>query len=55
MNYPVDAKTALWAISNCHLMRSRFSIVDLLYYTGIWNERFVEKVVARAKAMDAGL
>lgn len=55
LNYPVDAKTALWAISNCHLMRSRFSIVDLLYYTGIWNERFVEKVVARAKAMDAGL
>jgi len=38
------------------LMRNRFSIIDLLYFCGIWNEKFVEeKVLARAAAMDAGL
>lgn len=55
LNYPVDAKTALWAISNCHLMRNRFSVIDLLHFTGIWNEDFVQKILARAETLDAGL
>lgn len=55
LNYPVDAKTATWAIRNCHLMRNRFSIIDLLYFTGIWNDDFVQKVLSRAEALDAGL
>ena len=55
LNYPVDAKTARWAMNNCHLMRNRFSVIDLLNYCGIWNEEFVEKIIARADAMDAGL
>ena len=55
LNYPVDAKTATWAMNNCHLMRNRFSVIDLLFYTGIWNEDFVQKIIARADSMDAGL
>lgn len=55
LNYPVDAKTAIWAMNNCHLMRNRFSVIDLLNYTGIWNEAFVQRVIARADSLDAGL
>ena len=56
LNYPVPAETATWAVNNCHLMRNRFSIIDLLYFCGIWNEEFVQtKVLDRAAAMDAGL
>ena len=55
LNYPVDAKTATWAITNCHLMRNRFSVIDLLHFAGVWNDEFVQKLIARAEAMDAGL
>ncbi|MCR5176003.1 MAG: iron-containing alcohol dehydrogenase [Anaerovibrio sp.] len=55
LNFPVDAKTARWAITNCHLMRNRFSVIDLLHYTGVWNEKFVEMIISRADALDAGL
>ncbi len=55
LNYPVDANTAVWAMNNCHLMRNRFSVIDLLNYAGIWNEEFVQQIIARADALDAGL
>lgn len=55
LNYPVDAKTVRWAITNCHLMRNRFSIIDLLNFTGIWNDEFVQMLIDRAENMDAGL
>ena len=55
LNYPVDAKTATWAITNCHLMRNRFSIIDLLHFSGIWNDEFVQMILSRAEALDAGL
>ena len=55
LNYPVPADTVRWAINNCHLMRNRFSVIDLLNYTGIWNEDFVEMILQRAAALDAGL
>lgn len=55
LNYPVDEKTARWAITNCHLMRNRFSIIDLLHFTGIWSDNFVQTVLDRAEALDAGL
>lgn len=41
LNFPVDADTVRWAITNCHLMRNRFSIIDLLHFTGKWNDEFV--------------
>jgi len=55
LNYPVPAETAIWAVNNCHLMRNRFSVIDLLHFTGIWNEEFVQKVLDRAASMGAGL
>ncbi len=55
LNYPVDKKTAVWAITNCHLMRKRFSVIDFLHYCGIWNEPFIQKILERAEALDAGL
>jgi len=33
-----------WAFKNGHLMRDRFSIADLLNYTGLLDDRFVEDV-----------
>ena len=55
LNYPVDEKTVRWAITNCHLMRNRFSAIDLLHFTGVWNDDFVQMLIDRAEAMDAGL
>ena len=55
LNYPVDAKTVRWAITNCHMMRNRFSIIDLLHFTGIWSDDFVEGILKKAEALDAGL
>ena len=55
LNYPVDAVTARWAMTNCHLMRNRFSVIDLLHFCGIWSEDFVQMLVDRAEALDAGL
>lgn len=55
LNYPVDAKTATWAITNCHLMRNRFSIIDLLHFSGVWGDDFVQMVLERAEKLDAGL
>ena len=54
LNYPVDENTVVWAVKNCHLMRSRFSVIDLLYFMGIWNDTFVKKIFAQAEALDAG-
>lgn len=36
---PVDAATARWALANCHLMRDRFTIVDLASLPGAWSRR----------------
>ena len=55
LNFPVDEKTVRWAITNCHLMRNRFSVIDLLHFTGFWTDEFVQKLIERAEAMDAGL
>ncbi len=55
LNFPVDADTVRWAITNCHLMRNRFSIIDLLHFTGIWDDQFVQMILDRAEALDAGL
>ncbi len=55
LNFPVDEKTVRWAITNCHLMRNRFSIIDLLHFTGIWSDEFIQMILDRAEALDAGL
>ena len=55
LNFPVDADTVRWAITNCHLMRNRFSIIDLLHFSGVWSDEFVQMLLDRAEALDAGL
>lgn len=52
---PVTPQTARWAISNCHLMRDRFTIVDLLFFLGWWNDVFIEKLLERAESVGGGL
>ena len=55
MTPPIDAKTARWALLNFHLYRNRFTLSDLLYYIGWWKEDFIERLIARAEELDAGL
>jgi glycerol-1-phosphate dehydrogenase [NAD(P)+] len=52
---PVDAGLARWALANCHLMRERFTVVDLACFLGRWEPSDVEEVLASAAAMGAGL
>lgn len=52
---PVTAETGRWALANCHLMRNRFTAVDLLAYAGEWDAATVDRVLARAGELGAGL
>lgn len=52
---PVDAGTARWALANCHLMRDRFTVVDLAYLAGMWNESFIDRILGEAADVGAGL
>jgi glycerol-1-phosphate dehydrogenase [NAD(P)+] len=50
---PVDAQTARWALASCHLMRDRFTIVDLAFLLGAWQPADVDAVLAEAEVMGA--
>ncbi|HXY42915.1 MAG TPA: iron-containing alcohol dehydrogenase [Acidimicrobiales bacterium] len=52
---PVDAETARWALANCHLMRDRFTVIDLAFLLGIWEAADVDAILAQAAAMEGGL
>lgn len=52
---PVSPEIARWAVRNCHLMRNRFTLADLLYFLGWWNEAFVERLLERARSVGGGL
>ena len=52
---PVDAEMARWALENCHLLRDRFTVVDLAFHLGIWEPADVDAVLAQAGAIGAGL
>lgn len=52
---PVSPQTARWAIRNCHLMRNRFTLVDLLFFLGWWDDTFVERLLERARSVGTGL
>jgi glycerol-1-phosphate dehydrogenase [NAD(P)+] len=45
---PVDAQTTRWALANCHLMRDRFTVVDLACLLGVWQPADVDAVLAEA-------
>lgn len=55
MTPTIDPDTARWALRDCHLYRNRFTLSDLLYYIGWWNESFIERLIQRAEELDAGL
>ncbi|MFL6099796.1 MAG: iron-containing alcohol dehydrogenase [Actinomycetales bacterium] len=45
--------TARWAVQNCHLMRDRFTIVDLAEMTGFWTDRDVDDTLSGRTAVTA--
>lgn len=50
-----DTDAVRWAVANCHLMRDRFTIVDLAEVTGWWTEPDVDAALARTDAADAAV
>lgn len=52
---PVSPETARWALLNCHLMRDRFNVVDLLYFLGWWNDAFIDRLLERVRPVGGGL
>jgi glycerol-1-phosphate dehydrogenase [NAD(P)+] len=52
---PVDANTARWAVANAHLLRSRFTILDLVVFTGGNPEQLVGDALDRAAELGGGL
>jgi glycerol-1-phosphate dehydrogenase [NAD(P)+] len=52
---PVDEATARWALRSCHLMRNRFTVADLAFLTGAWDDAFVERILGQAAELGAGL
>jgi len=45
----IDDSVWAWAVGNCHLMRNRFTVVDLLFFLGFWEEVDQREVIERAK------
>lgn len=45
----ISPKLARWAVAHCHLMRDRFTVVDLLSLLGWWTDDEVEAVLAVAE------
>jgi glycerol-1-phosphate dehydrogenase [NAD(P)+] len=52
---PADAHDVVWALTNCSLMRNRFTVADLAFLTGNWTEETVQSVLAEAEDLGAGL
>jgi len=46
-----DASVVVWAVTNCHLMRDRFSIIDLADLIGAWRPDDVAAVLAELKEL----
>lgn len=54
LSTPISEDTVIWALSNCHLMRNRFSIADLAFLTGHWEPADVWAAIEEADAIGAG-
>ncbi len=46
LNPPIAPELALWAVTNCHLMRNRFNLIDLLDLMGLWTDEMIEWTLA---------
>lgn len=55
LDSPISPETVRWALRNCHLMRNRFTLADLLFFTGWWDDSFVERILERARSVGGGL
>ena len=55
LNPPIPKETAFWSLKNCHLMRNRFTLADLLFFIGWWDDAFVEGLFDRARSVGGGL
>ena len=55
LNPAATPETVRWALRNCHLMRNRFTFVDLLFFLGWWGDDFVERLLERARSAGGGL
>lgn len=51
---PVDKDRARWAVASCHLMRSRFTVVDLANLAGHWSIEDVNEVIEEATELGGG-
>lgn len=51
---PIDPARVRWAVGACHLMRDRFTVVDLAFLTGHWRDEDVDAVLARAAELVGG-
>jgi glycerol-1-phosphate dehydrogenase [NAD(P)+] len=50
----IDRTTLRWALGHCHLMRDRFSVADLAFFLGAWEQADVEALLADAARLGAG-
>jgi glycerol-1-phosphate dehydrogenase [NAD(P)+] len=51
----IPDQTVRWALANCHLMRDRFTVADLAFFLGIWDEHEVQRLLDAAAELGAGL
>ncbi|HTU28675.1 MAG TPA: iron-containing alcohol dehydrogenase [Solirubrobacteraceae bacterium] len=51
----IEPERSRWALTNCHLMRDRFTIADLAFLLGLWDADGVDAVVEMAERAGAGL
>jgi glycerol-1-phosphate dehydrogenase [NAD(P)+] len=42
LNPSIEPRLARWAVGNCHLMRNRFNLVDLLDMLGLWTDETID-------------
>jgi glycerol-1-phosphate dehydrogenase [NAD(P)+] len=52
---PSDPDDVVWALTNCHLMRNRFTVADLAFLCGQWTAENVASALADAARLGAGL
>jgi glycerol-1-phosphate dehydrogenase [NAD(P)+] len=51
----VDEGQARWALTNCHMMRDRFTVADLAFLMGMWEPADVDSLLDEAAQLGAGL
>ncbi len=51
----IAPRRARWAVASSHLMRNRFTALDLAFFLGLWKEEDVDAVLLRAAGVGGGL